>query len=238
MTSNADRSDGRVFKALLPGSLLMFSLACATPFALESLEEGMASEAVRENVGEPEAVESDPKEMTACWSYVHESQEILGTRTKLVLLDFEEDRLVRWDVYEPVEFRVPLQPTQQPTLGEAEWTHGTGACPPFCSRPKLGSSSVVVPFPDPPTCESVRAQTGRPDGLKVGDTRYVGPKRVSLWSEPTNSRARTAYLDGGRRLKIIDKQRGLYLTWWCRVEDDGGGEGWLLCKYLTASEPR
>lgn len=64
---------------LLAPSLLI-CLACATPFPIENLEEGMTAETVRENFGEPEAIDTvwDPTTWTydaeSSWTYVHEEQ--------------------------------------------------------------------------------------------------------------------------------------------------------------------
>ena len=216
----------RGFSELLLGPLLAICLSCATPtpFPLENLEEGMTSEIVRENFGEPEAMEADSKNPNkSCWSYAEEQN--------MVLLDFEEDELVRWSVYEPLV--IP-----------GTWTYTYGPTSPYPSSPPSHGYTLkfegggVFDFPDPPTCESVREQTGRLAGLKVGDTGYVGPDRASLWSDPTISRARRARLNRGQRLKILDKQLAApVFTWWCHVEEDYGAEGWILCEFLAASEP-
>ena len=55
---------------LVPG--LLICLACATPFPIESLEEGMTAETVRESFGAPEAIETNPEGMESSWTYVHE----------------------------------------------------------------------------------------------------------------------------------------------------------------------
>ena len=53
---------------------LLIGLGCATPFPLDSLEEGMTTEAVREKFGAPEAISSEPGGMDSSWGYVNEEQ--------------------------------------------------------------------------------------------------------------------------------------------------------------------
>ena len=127
-----------MLRSFLLASCLLVCLACATPLPLDSLEEGMTTEAVRENFGEPEANSTtEPEGMDSSWSYVHEEQNwfftvmsstlflphcILLTAVSMpfvsaehwcgvflpvvgkgkVVLHFEEEKLVCWDVIEPV----------------------------------------------------------------------------------------------------------------------------------------
>ncbi len=59
---------------------LLICLACATPFPIESLEEGMTAETVRENFGEPEAIPTtEPEGMDSSWSSVHEERNWVNT---------------------------------------------------------------------------------------------------------------------------------------------------------------
>jgi hypothetical protein len=58
---------------------LLIGLACATPFPLDSLEEGMTMETVREEFGAPEAIETEPGGVEVSWSYVHEEQIVKNT---------------------------------------------------------------------------------------------------------------------------------------------------------------
>ena len=60
-------------RVLLLPCLLLF-LACATPFPIESLEEGMRTETVRESFGEPEAIKTEPGGVESSWTYPHEEQ--------------------------------------------------------------------------------------------------------------------------------------------------------------------
>ena len=60
-------------RAVLLIPCLLICVACATPFPLESLEEGMTTGTVRENFGEPEAI-SWPGRAESSWRYVHEEQ--------------------------------------------------------------------------------------------------------------------------------------------------------------------
>ena len=62
---------------------LLVCLACATPFPIESLEQGMTYETVREKFGEPEAIRiaiscsrspCKPEGVESSWTYVHEEQ--------------------------------------------------------------------------------------------------------------------------------------------------------------------
>ena len=67
-------------RSFLLAPCLLISLACATPLPLDSLEEGMTTEAVRENFGEPEANSTtEPEGMDSSWSYVHEERNWLNT---------------------------------------------------------------------------------------------------------------------------------------------------------------
>jgi hypothetical protein len=229
---------------------VLICVSCATPFPFESLEEGMTVEAVRENFGEPEAMEAESGVTESCWSYVHEKQNWPGTlflswglplavpltafvgcpwnafyvERSMVLLDFEREKLIRWEVVGPitVEGEPPHYRTRLgATPGDLDY---------FIFE---GDTSGTMCFPDPPTCKSVREQTGGTvDPVKVGDTTYVRANQVSLWAEPTTS-GEKILLERGRRLKITDKR-----AQWCRVEDDSGIDGWTSCVFLTASEPR
>ena len=53
---------------------LLICLACATPFPIENLEEGMTTEAVRGEFGEPESIEPEPGGAESTWTYVHEER--------------------------------------------------------------------------------------------------------------------------------------------------------------------
>ncbi len=63
-----------VTPAFLLALCLLIGLACATPFPIESLEEGMTAETVREKFGAPEAIETEPGDAEASWTYLHEEQ--------------------------------------------------------------------------------------------------------------------------------------------------------------------
>lgn len=220
----------------IAGALLC--VACASPFPLEDLEEGMTSETVRDSFGEPEARETGPQGKTSCWTYLEDPSRLSAARS-VVLLDFDEDRLARWDVYEPLV--VPGTARWKPVGVPAPGCPSSSIAQTPCTPVYTVDPPTFLPFPEPPTCGAVRAQVGRPGGLRVGDTGTLRADRVSLWSEPTVSRARRAYLESGRRLKLLEKKAGPGLTWWCQVEDDCGGEacggeGWILCEFLAASE--
>ena len=57
---------------LFPCQLICF--ACATPFPVENLEEGMTQETVREKFGEPEETESAQPGKSS-WIYTNEEQD-------------------------------------------------------------------------------------------------------------------------------------------------------------------
>ena len=67
-----------MLRSFLLAPCLLICLACATPFPLDNLEEGMTYETVRENFGEPEAFGVDPPFDASAgtfWTYVHEEQD-------------------------------------------------------------------------------------------------------------------------------------------------------------------
>ena len=59
-------------RSLLLVPFLLIGLACATPFPIDSLEEGMTTEAVREEFGAPEAIETGPEGTESSWKYLDE----------------------------------------------------------------------------------------------------------------------------------------------------------------------
>ena len=120
-----------MLRSFLLAPCLLICLACATPFPIEKLEEGMTYETVRENFGEPEAIETEPEGVGSSWTYVDEEllwmlflhapfaipicAAIPGTpwdymvvNRRPILLHFEAEKLVRWNV------------------GEFNWTDGSG----------------------------------------------------------------------------------------------------------------
>jgi hypothetical protein len=159
---------------------LLVCLACATPFPFENLREGMTAEAVREEFGAPEAMDT-----YSCWSYVHERQNWAATLllswgipfaaaicaapgedcewkdfyvvANMVLLDFEEEKLVRWEMVEPIEIGWECS---RPLFAK-KWNPTTGRFEddPFPDE-KCGP---VFGFPDPPTCTSIRGPPFPPD---------------------------------------------------------------------------
>ena len=116
-----------MMRSFLLAPCLLICLACATPipFPLESLEEGMTTETVRENFGAPEAtnrrwdigdgpaVINGPAVLTGVsWTYVHG----IYVYEMPIVLDFEEEKLVRWEV-------LPLDPVVR-TIGWQGWKEG------------------------------------------------------------------------------------------------------------------
>ncbi len=116
--------DSAVGVLLIP-CLLLF-LACATPSRIESLEEGMTAGRVRAEFGAPDATEAESESAESRWTYSHEEQNWAFTLfpltplvipftlavgdgwkaayviSKSVVLHFEAEKLVRWEVIEPV----------------------------------------------------------------------------------------------------------------------------------------
>jgi hypothetical protein len=101
---------------------LLIGLACATPFPVENLKEGMMPLEVRQAVGEPRFIAPN-----GVWMYTHEEQEWVFTFFPLtpfliplfavlpdrrwdeayvikndVFLHFQEEGLVYWQVTEPL----------------------------------------------------------------------------------------------------------------------------------------
>ncbi len=117
-----------MLRSFLLAPCLLICLACATPFPIENLEEGMTTETVRENFGAPEAIETKPEGVESDWTYVHEELDGFFTsvlwpmaplfvaaswllnfewddpymRTSDVILHFEDEKLARWEVIKPV----------------------------------------------------------------------------------------------------------------------------------------
>ncbi len=76
---------------------LLICLVCATPFPVETLEEGMTHSAVRQAVGEPRFIAPN-----GVWIYTHEEQNPgEGVVRSDVFLHFDDERLVQWQVTEP-----------------------------------------------------------------------------------------------------------------------------------------
>jgi hypothetical protein len=212
-------------------SLLALPLSCASPpaFSPDSLEAGMSSDVVRENFGEPESIEPGSAEDASCWTYREKPRSL---ESSVLLLDFEDRALVGWEAHEPVDlgWRCTPDPFCPPGSAADPTTHCQSLS--NCGNPK-------VYFWAPATCGSVRALTGRPGGLAVGNTAYIGTDRASLWSEPSWSTARRARLEGGREVRILERRIvGPRVTWWCRVAEDGGADGWILCASLERQKPR
>lgn len=75
MRSFPTRLANFVSQTVLLVPCLMICLACATPFPIENLEEGMTGETVREMFGAPEAVGTQVVGADSSWTtYVHEEQ--------------------------------------------------------------------------------------------------------------------------------------------------------------------
>ena len=136
MRSFLTRLVSTVTRSLLLAPCLLICLACATPFPIESLEEGMSDGTVGESFGAPEAIKTKPGDVESSWTYPHEEQDwpltVLSSTVFLphciiltavtmpfgeehwcsaviptvgegtVVLHFEAEKLVRWEVIEPV----------------------------------------------------------------------------------------------------------------------------------------
>jgi hypothetical protein len=80
MRSYPTRLGDSFTRTVLLSPCLLICLACATPFPIESLEEGMTTEMVRERFGEPKSTRNRPGLFgDSCWSYVHEEQNWIFT---------------------------------------------------------------------------------------------------------------------------------------------------------------
>jgi hypothetical protein len=66
-----------MLRSFLLAPCLLVCLACATPLPIENLEQGMTTEAVREDFGEPQAIDGD--NIGSVWRYTHEEQNWVGT---------------------------------------------------------------------------------------------------------------------------------------------------------------
>ena len=87
-----------MLRSILLVPCLLISLACATPFPVENLEEGMTPLAVRHAVGEPRFIAPN-----GVWIFTHEEQNWVGfVVRKDVFLHFNDERLYQWQVTEPV----------------------------------------------------------------------------------------------------------------------------------------
>ena len=129
MRSFLTRLVNSVTRVVLPVPCLLICLACATPFPFEKLDKGMTTEAAREKFGAPERITARQGKRVR-WCYEHEEKPwnywvatffpltyiaiplhiaLVGGRwddlfveKKPVVLDFEGEKLVRLDVYEPL----------------------------------------------------------------------------------------------------------------------------------------
>ena len=117
-----------MLRSFLLAPCLLICLACATPFPLDRLEEGMTAETVRENFGEPESIETEPPFGVATfWTYTHEETDwgmfilphailsipictaipdvpwdCLYVSSRPLFLHFEAEKLAWWEVIKPV----------------------------------------------------------------------------------------------------------------------------------------
>lgn len=246
MRSFLTRLINGVGRVVLLVPCLLSCLACATPFRFENLKHRMPAEAVREKFGAAKATEAAAGTAEFCWTYWHEDQDWLQTffpftllsiplaalapgitwkawyaPRSAVLLDFREEKLVRWEVVQSFYYI-------------------------YEDMSDKSSVSVSVSFPDPPICSALRLGQrsygiGEPPLLPEG-TDYVTQNQVSLWSAPTTSSERRAFLDRDQRVKLLGRMDHLIgLIWrgeqWCHVVDDSDSDGWIRCEFLTASKP-
>jgi hypothetical protein len=141
---------------------LLVCLACATPFPIENLKEGMTAESVREEFGAPKAEEAiSGSGATSCWTYWHEEQNWIATlllpawllvipmnalspgvtwdawyfNRNSVFLHFEEEKLVGWGAIEPV-MKVYSVPDSDPHTdwGDTTYLRSSMDDPPTCSK--------------------------------------------------------------------------------------------------------
>jgi hypothetical protein len=135
---------------------LLVCISCATPFPFENLQEGMTAEAVREEFGKPEATEADlGGDGKSCWTYWHRYHDWHSENffiKQAVLLDFEEEKLVRWETLEEIEFGLECS---RPLFAK-KWNTTTGRYEDDPFPQKECRPQMVITFPDPPTCTSIR----------------------------------------------------------------------------------
>jgi hypothetical protein len=245
---------------------LLVCLSCATPFPFDKLEEGLTVETLLTELGPPEAIETGSGDAGSCWCYHHEEQEWVPTFFPLtpfliplfvvfgdswddayvirkpIVLHFEEEKLVRWDVRQRGGGYWRVRPHYR-------WNPHTAFDhyeDPFSSpedHRKDDSSGLAVPG-DPlynvfdageyvagkeSNCESELAH--KEQRIKAGDTCHVA-RNVTLWLDPTASSKRRESLDRGQRMTILGRR-----CQWCHVEDDLGRKGWVACVFLDPGEP-
>jgi hypothetical protein len=282
---------------LLP--CLLICLACATPFPIANLKEGMTTETVREKFGAP--TEADLSgDAKSCWTYWHEEREwcsdppsalwlldlllfpamilsipvnaalpgvpwdLVYVTRKPVLLDFEEEKLVRWETIEPTESGWECS---RPLFAKRfNQTTGQYEDDPF---PQEECGPVVIAFPDPPTCTLIRNPWLRGQSEVRSDAIIpTGPQWVfdpstghpepetSCKSERASAEARAEASDtryvarnyvslwleptASSNEERISVNRGQPLKilarrcGWCRVEDNDGTKGWVGCEFLES----
>jgi len=240
MRSFLIRLSNSVTRADLLVPCLLVCLACATPLPLEKLEEGISTEAVRQEFGEPEATRPSPESGRSRWCYHDggfDNWWADGWWTKPVLLDFEDEKLVRWEkiVRYTQRMRRPTDPLGTPRPEALDETKRLRLCnsiiptnTPVPNGPEwIFDPSVGHPEPDT-SCKSERtAAEGR---VEAGDMRHAA-RTASLWIEPhtASSDAERVSVDRGQPLRILGTRCG-----WCRVEDDVGTIGWIACVFLDA----
>ena len=238
MRSFLTRFPNSLTGVVLLAPCLLSCLACATPFPLEKLREGMTAEDVRDQFGTPEAIDAGSGDAGSCSCYLAGEQiwlqalwlplRIPLTLASLpfaavfpeldwdhlfrgggeVVLHFEQEKLVRWE-------KTGLSGY---TMDRPGWGMAGDSGPP--------QSFITV---SPPPCRW--PQTRTEEGFQAGDTCYVHPNYVSFWLEPTAS-SEKRILDRGRRMRILGRRCN-----WCHVEDAFGRQGWVSCVFLNASKP-
>jgi hypothetical protein len=225
---------------------LSICLACATPFPFAELEVGMSPTAVRDEFGEPEAVEVGSGDAGSCWCYLHEEQNWIFTLFPMtpatipmmvasgdpwdgayvtkseVVLHFEANRLVRWETRESSGYwkyadLPPSQARYEHVLADPGDPHGGG----FVIRENPLEYVVAVKTncrwqPPPETARRIRA----------GDTCHVA-RRTTLWLDPKGSGDRKETLEQDQVATVLGRR-----CQWCHVEDELGREGWVACVYL------
>ena len=164
-----------MLRSFLLAPCLLVGFACATSFPIESLEEGMTAEVVREQFGEPKAAETAVSVgETSCWTYWHEEQDWIAStlfsfcalwmipvgaalpnatwdswflHKNSVFLHFEDEKLVRWEAIEP-------EMGMCPGIGRPAFplTPGNVHNPTFGTGPSVSCRNDKG---DPPTCGSV-----------------------------------------------------------------------------------
>jgi hypothetical protein len=242
---------------------LLVCLACATPFPIENLEEGMTTETVREKFGAPKAMEvAGGGGGISCWTYWHEEQywkasllffhgllaiPINALRPGVtwdasylvrnsVFLRFEEDKLVSWRALDPVmeEYENPIfEPFFHDPFRQDDDWE-----PDYWWGPDYYEVQLEPSLSDPPTCHSPYEP---PTPCKLERTTAEGRVEVGDTSYVARNyvslRLEPTTSSNEERISVNCGQPLKILGkrgGWCHVEDNVGTIGWVGCVFLES----